>query len=236
MNRSSRTVIRVALAACIACAAMAPASAFAITRSAVVTRARTWVVKNTAYSQSRYATVGGDLIPSTTSSPSRYGYRTDCSGFVSMSLGLVSSTTGAPLSLDTASLPYRCTELTGTVTQQKAQLKPGDLIIKPKTSTYGGHAIVFVRWLDTGRTKFLGYHERGTAYGTVANEIPYPYWNNDTRFRPFRYKSIEDERLRRSLLWPPVVKPAGTVSTSALPSVGVPAVGATVGFPATTTP
>ena len=33
-----------------------------------------------------------------------YGYRTDCSGFVSMALGL-KTRTGTPLSLDTGSLP-----------------------------------------------------------------------------------------------------------------------------------
>lgn len=200
IHQHSTTRTSLVLVAALALALLAPTHALGIAREDILTRAEVWVERNVPYSQSRYAAVDGTLIPTSATSPSMLGYRTDCSGFVSMAFGLESSY-GYPLSLDTASLPYRCTEITGTTSQKKAALKPGDIMLKPKTSTYGGHTVIFVRWADATKTRYVGYHERGTGYGAVAQEIPYPYWNNDTRFRPFRYSKVEDAKLRRSRLW-----------------------------------
>jgi len=190
-----------------------PPSALGVTRDEALSRGEVWVIKNVPYSQSRYAEVDGTLIPSGTSAPYSKGYRTDCSGFASMCLSLTTAA-GAPLSLDTATLPYRCTEITGdTLAARKAKLRPGDLMIKPKTSTYGGHVVVFVRWVDAARTRYVGYHESGSGTGAIASEIPYPYWNNDTRFRPFRYKAMEESALRRSRTWYGPLKPSAPIGT-----------------------
>jgi hypothetical protein len=214
LSLSSTQARRAVMAALVAAFVFAvPSVAFAVSRDAVLARAEKWVVKNVPYSQSRYAKVDGTLIPVGTPSPSLYGYRTDCSGFGSMSLALAYSS-GRPISLDSASLPTRCTEITAdTVSLQKAKLRPGDLMIKPKTRTYSGHVVVFVRWVDAARTRYVGYHESGSAVGTVASEIPYPYWNNDTRFRPFRYTAIESTTLRRSRTWYGPLKPTAPIGT-----------------------
>ncbi|HET6352605.1 MAG TPA: hypothetical protein VFG89_10830 [Coriobacteriia bacterium] len=199
---------RIAVLACCAVLFAAPSLAFGIEREVVLARAEAWVARNVPYSQSRWATVAGDLIPSSTPGYQSLGYRTDCSGFVSMALR-VQNSYGGPTSLDTATLPYRCTEITGTpemtaearLAYQKSQLMPGDIMLKPKTSTYGGHVVIFVRWANAEKTKYVGYHESGTGTGTISAVIPYPYYNADKRFRPFRYNQITDGRMRRSRTW-----------------------------------
>lgn len=176
------------------------ASALAISRVEILRRAEGWIRINVPYSQSRWATLEGSLIPTGTPFASTRGWRTDCSGFVSMSLNLT-TTAGTPRSLDTASLPNVMVKTT------KADLKPGDFIIRPKTAVRSGHVVIFARWIDAKHTRYVGYHQRGTAYGAVANEITYPYGTAEG-YSPYRYRGIDGERLRRSLLW------RGTVSTT----------------------
>ena len=137
-----------ALTILLSAALVAPACAFAITRSAVIKRANVWVNAKVPYSQSRYATV--EAVPHSRlgRQPIFEGYRTDCSGFASMAIGLVTST-GKPLSLDTGSFPSRLVKI------QKSQLLPGDLILRPKTLKIDGktvpygHAVVFGGWTDS---------------------------------------------------------------------------------------
>ena len=94
-----------------------PAMALAIPRDTVLARGKVWVDKHVPYSQSRYAKVNGSRIPTSTPSPADVGYRTDCSGFVSMCLGLTRAG-GLPKSMDTATLP------SVLVTIPKASLMP----------------------------------------------------------------------------------------------------------------
>ena len=105
-----------------------PVSALGIARDVVVERGKVWVVRNTPYSQTRWATVDGTVLPYTTKAQKaaapRTGYRTDCSGFVSMCLGLTDYY-NRPMSLTTRSLsPSYVT----TTTQ--ATLLPGDVMLK----------------------------------------------------------------------------------------------------------
>jgi hypothetical protein len=192
-----------------------PVPAVAATRAEVLSRAEVWVEKYEPYSQSRYATASGDLVPTSATYPSSLGYRTDCSGFASMSLGLTTKS-GAPLSLDTATLPAVCTKIT------KADLKPGDLILRPKNLVIDGkrvpygHAGVFVRWVDASKTRYVLYHESSSKDGAVAVEMRYPF-GSEVGFAPYRYNGIEEERLRRSRLWYGPVAPTGT-TVSALGS------------------
>lgn len=164
-----------------------PSFALAIPRSVALERGRVWVDKNVPYSQSRYATVAGDLLPSNTVNPSTKGYRTDCSGFVSMCLALT-RTDGTPLSLDTASLPARMDKIT------KSELQPGDVVLRPKKPSAGisGHVVLFVGWTDESQTKFVCYEEGSSASGTIERVRTY----TDViaaGFAPYRYEDIEED-------------------------------------------
>lgn len=183
-------------------------AAFAVTREAALLRGEVWVAKKVPYSQSRYAYTSGSLVSASASDPSRIGWRTDCSGFASMCLGLVRSD-GTPLSLDTATLPSRLTKIT------KTDLKPGDIILRPKNLVIDGkqvpygHAVVFVRWVDAAKTTYIGYHQSSSKNGTVAQEITYPFFG-DKGYSPYRYKQIEDVRLRKSRTWMGPLAPTTT--------------------------
>jgi hypothetical protein len=191
-NRGTR-LGALALTLLIASALSAPVSAHAITRADVIKRANVWVKLKVPYSQSRYATVEGSLVPTSVPSPSTKGYRTDCSGFVAMSLALKTST-GTPLSLDTGSFPARLTKIT------KSQLLPGDVILRPKTLKIDGktvpygHAVLFGGWTDSSKTAYWGLHESSSAKGTVRVKIP---WGNSgfysaLGFAPYRYAGVRD--------------------------------------------
>lgn len=183
-----------------------PVFAGAVTREAVLKRGEVWVAKNVPYSQSRYASEAGSLIPTKTASgaltsyqQSRLGWRTDCSGFVSMCYGLVRSDK-TPLSLDTATLGSRMTKISAS------QLKPGDMILRPKNLLINGkqvpygHAVLFVRWTDSTKTSYVGYHESSSNKGTIAATIRYPF-GSEPGFSAYRYNGIEDVRLRKSRRW-----------------------------------
>lgn len=183
------------LALVIALVLALPTAAAAVTRTAVIKRGEVWVSRRVPYSQSGYANEAGTVVSS-----SALGWRRDCSGFVSMSLGFVTAT-GAPYSADTASLPYRLTKLSS-----KNDLNPGDVILRPKNLIIDGkqvpygHAVVFVRWTDGTKTSYVGYHESSGQKGAVMSQIKYPFYS-EKGFSPYRYKNIENVRLRKSLTW-----------------------------------
>lgn len=166
-----------------------PGIAGAIPRDVVLARGNVWVLKNTPYSQSRYANVDGSVIATSVANASSKGYRTDCSGFVSMCWNL-RRTDGTPLNLDTAGLDSS----TYSVAITKAQLLPGDLMLraKDKTPNGSGHAVLFVRWDDPAQTKYWSYEEQGTKTGTVTNLRTYAT-DVTGYFRPYRYKGIDPD-------------------------------------------
>jgi len=147
--------------------ALSSAPAYAITRSQVLARAQTWVDARVPYSQSA-------------SYPDTTGYRTDCSGYVSMAWKTVYSS-GAPASYTTSSL--------GSVSHQitVADLQPGDIILKA-----GTHVRLFGWWTDASHTTYVSFEERTT--GTNANRYVQNI-NSDLGYGylPFRYNKIEDE-------------------------------------------
>lgn len=196
MSRRGNSIRIVAIAAlAVALFGTGSASAGVTTRSAVITRARTWVDANTPYSQSRYARLDGTLVPSTLADDEerRLGYRTDCSGFVSMALGF-KSPKGYPLSLSTATLDDVLTRI------RKDDLQPGDVILRPNdleidgTRVPYGHAVIFVRWADAAKTRYICYHESGSSRGTVAAEIRWGTsgFGSAPGFAPYRYAGIDD--------------------------------------------
>ncbi|MDN3351620.1 hypothetical protein [Actinomadura sp. DC4] len=83
------------------------------------------------------------------------GYRTDCSGYVSMALalgkpgpitvGLASSSVSTPISM--------------------SQLQPGDLVVDASGNNNTRHALIFVRWTDSHHSAYWEYEQRG-SYGT----------------------------------------------------------------------
>lgn len=160
--------------------ALATTSALAIPRDVVITRGRVWVDLHVPYSQTRYATVGGSLVPTATPNPSTVGYRTDCSGFVSMCYNLRYDS-GAPKSLTTRSLPGVSESIS------KASLAHGDMMLKP-----GTHVVIFWKWADEAHTQYWTLEEGSTATGTISRLRTYAndYANG---LRPYRYTGIEDD-------------------------------------------
>ncbi|PKQ16087.1 MAG: hypothetical protein CVT67_06535 [Actinobacteria bacterium HGW-Actinobacteria-7] len=169
------------------------APACAITRADVITRAKVWTDRNVPYSQSRYATVDGNLLASSTSSPQSKGYRTDCSGFVSMSLGFHTSS-GALYSADTAGLGKLLVKIT------KDELRPGDVILRPKDLKINGvlvpygHAIIFGGWANSSKTEYWCLHESSSAKGTVLVRAQWGKsgFFNEVGFAPYRYPGVRD--------------------------------------------
>lgn len=100
------------------------------------------------------------------------GYRRDCSGYVSMALGL-----SGP-GLNTAGLADASVPIT------KTDLRPGDLLINPATDS-AGHVVIFERWTDPTMTTYVGYEQSGDG-GTHHRSIPYPYFGTYA-MSPYRF-------------------------------------------------
>jgi putative cell wall-binding protein len=138
---------------------LSAASASAITRSTILWRAQDWVDRKIPYSQSKYVD----------------GYRTDCSGMVSMAWRLDHS-------YWTGTLASVCATLT------KSQLRPGDMMLLPRT-----HALIFGGWTDASKTQYIAYEESSSHHGAVSRVTPYPYWGTSgLQYRPYRLRGIEE--------------------------------------------
>jgi hypothetical protein len=124
--------------------------------TAVFARARSWL---TAWS-------GGPVPYKSSNAPDNLlgGYRRDCSGYVSMALGLPGP------GLNTIDLAKRSTIIT------KPLLRPGDLLIKP-AADLRGHVVLFERWADTSMSSYWGFEQSGSS-GTHYRKIPYPYFGS----------------------------------------------------------
>lgn len=137
----------------------AATSASAITRDQVLARARTWIAHPVPYSQAAYF-------------PTKGGYRTDCSGYVSMCW----NTGGYSWSTSTMhAVSYPITA---------AQLKPGDVMLWA-----GHHVRLFVAWADAGHTSYVTYEQ--TPPRTVMNTKSLTT-DLKTGYVPYRYNLITD--------------------------------------------
>ena len=132
----------------------------------VFARAETWLT----------AWEGGPVPYLSSGDPADWydGYRRDCSGYVSMTLGLPGP------GLNTAGLAARSTRLIA------AQLQPGDLLINTAPNLRG-HVVLFERWADSAMTRYWGYEQTGSG-GTHHRIIPYPYFGRYT-MAPYRFAS-----------------------------------------------
>ena len=99
------------------------------------------------------------------------GYRRDCSGYVSMALGLPGP------GLGTIQLAQQSTPIS------RANLHPGDLMINPAAGG-AGHVVLFEQWADAGMTSYYGFEQSGDG-GTHYRQIPYPYFGSYTT-SPYR--------------------------------------------------
>lgn len=103
-------------------------------RQQVLNRAQKWIDQGgIPYSQSAY----------------HEGYRTDCSGYASMALGL-----DAP-GLNTVGLadPSVSSKI------DMADLKPGDLVIDADGDNTTRHVVIFVKWTDASKTSYVAYDQ-----------------------------------------------------------------------------
>ena len=189
--RVSRSIFS-ALCAALITLALIPTIASAIPRDVVLSRGMVWVRMNTPYSQARYAFENGTLVPLPTADPRSVGYRTDCSGFVSMCWNLRNAQ-GNPINLDTAGLDSP----TYAVAVTKEQLEPGDLMLRAKDKVVpvgsGGHAVIFMEWADAAHATYWSLEEQGDDHGTIKNLRNYDKDYTKSYFRPYRYRYISPE-------------------------------------------
>jgi len=137
-----------------------------VAAATVLARAKTWLT----------AWAGGPVpyLLSSNSATWFHGYRRDCSGYVSMALGLPGP------GLNTAGLAAASTVIS------KPQLRPGDLLIN--TAPNGaGHVVLFDHWNDASRSSYIGYEQSGDG-GTHHRTIPYPYYGSYPMI-PYRYET-----------------------------------------------
>jgi hypothetical protein len=140
-----------------------------ITRSEVMRRAATiWPLGHVPYSQMAVRNPG---------------WRTDCSGYVSMCLDLARP----GLSTVTFITEGYLLEITAD------ELQPGDLVgdCGPGTGGDAGHIVVFDHW-DQGHVTYWAYEfHGGPDQGPEHSLIHYPY-NGLDGYKPYRYKDIAD--------------------------------------------
>ncbi|WP_151775066.1 peptidoglycan-binding domain-containing protein [Streptomyces abyssomicinicus] len=144
-------------------------AAATITRDQMIARAKTWLTAN-----------NGKPVPYSMERNWKDGYRQDCSGYVSMALGL-----GKP-GLNTVGLAT-----TSSVTKRLSsvsQLKKGDLLIDYSTSDGDfRHVVIFEKWANTSHTAYWAYEQRGT-YGTTHRQLKYGIGSdNYDPFRPVKF-------------------------------------------------
>lgn len=127
-------------------------------RAVIIARARQWVDDGIAYNPNG----------------SYDGYRTDCSGFVSMAWGL-------PESLTTNSLPDVSHRISAD------ELRSGDVLLNTAPGM-AGHVVLFDRWVGAGHTAYLGYEL--CPGGARFHVVPYPYFAGHGTFEPYRYDQL----------------------------------------------
>jgi len=99
----------------------------------------------------------------------------DCSGFISRCWRLK-----RPYS--TRELPGLCETLVNF-----SELKKGDLVSK-----YNDHAILFVAWTDSTRTKFYAYEAGAPPFRKTQSVVYRVSFLTEEKFQPYRYKGIRD--------------------------------------------
>jgi cell wall-associated NlpC family hydrolase len=107
------------------------------------------------------------------------GWRTDCSGFVSMAWNLRTAN-GDKLNTNTVGLSS-----THAVPISRSDLEPGDIILNATGGPNDRHVVLFERW-DADSNYYWAYEQAG-GVGTVHRRIRYPY-GGDAGYSPYRLK------------------------------------------------
>ncbi|WP_326587682.1 hypothetical protein [Streptomyces sp. NBC_01294] len=112
-----------------------------ISRAEVLARAKTWLTAN-----------NGRPVPYSQNTYWKDGYRQDCSGYVSMVLGL------AKPGPNTVALKNN--GFTRRIAM--SELAPGDLVIKADSSSADNrHVVIFDGWADSAHTVYKSYEQAG---------------------------------------------------------------------------
>ncbi len=107
---------------------------------------------------------------------SRYAAGIDCSGFVSRCWRLA-----RPYS--TRELAALCHELPG-----EHALRPGDIMLCP-----GNHVVMFLRWLDGDKTRFLASEAGGGIQWNCYEASYRTAYLRELGYRPYRYRRMREE-------------------------------------------
>ena len=103
------------------------------------------------------------------------GYRRDCSGYVSMTLGL-----GKPGLITTGLANNR--SVTRPITL--SELQPGDLLIDDLGDNNSRHVVIFEKWADAAHTSYWAYEQRG-GHGTDHRVLTYGL-STGSEYKPYR--------------------------------------------------
>ncbi len=163
-TRRRRALLGLSAALVVAFLVLGASSAFAISRNTVLARAQKRVDSPVKYSQSKYYA----------------GYRTDCSGYVSMCWSTGTSWNTRTFHKVTHRIPV-------------TSLKPGDALLKK-----GYHIRLFYGWVDATRTQYIAYESAsgkiaGTRIRSLADDLKAGYV-------PVRYDRITDSPAPRNIL------------------------------------
>jgi hypothetical protein len=146
-------------------AADAQVAAPKVTRNQVIPHATTWhphTSSRVPYSQSK----------------THGGYRTDCSGYASMTLRLPKP---GPNTVGLASSTY-------SKRISMSQLQKGDLIIDAIGSNTTRHVVIFEKWTSSKHTAYWAYEQRG-GYGTDHRTRTYGL-SSGSQYKAYRPKNI----------------------------------------------
>jgi hypothetical protein len=124
-----------------------------------IQNAKTWLSPPVPYNQQAYYR----------------GYRTDCSGYVSMAWELGYSAT-------TWTLPNHSYRI------NKDNLQPGDILLN-----INEHVLIFAGWANSARTQYWAYEE--TPPQAVYHIVDYPYWRgyDEWAYMPYRFSGYRKE-------------------------------------------
>lgn len=136
-----------------------------ISRAEVLLRAEQWLPQPRPYSQQAYSD----------------GYRTDCSGYVSMAWRLSPGLTGGTNTTGLAQVAHPIT---------RDELQPGDVLLKLTPETHR-HTVLFDGWTDPSHTTYWAYEQVGRPFSrTMHHIVAYPYGTHPELFSPWRYNQI----------------------------------------------
>lgn len=135
-----------------------------LTPQEMLDRAATWLTAN-----------NGSQVPYSQTSTWSDGYRQDCSGYVSMTLGLSKP---GPNTVGLAN------DRSLTTPISVSDLKPGDLLIDADGSNTTRHVVIFEGWTDSSRTAYSAFEQRG-GHGTDHRVLDYGL-DAGSEYKPYR--------------------------------------------------